>query len=274
MLTIGVNYSQMHDSSACIVRDGHLLFAVSEERLSRIKHDAAFPKRAIEACLEHAAASANDLDQVCFGWQPAGQLYRHDLKLYAAGRWPISYLNLVNSTRYFASMRHQRTGAIPFRRIFGDVHARMRFIDHHLAHAISAYAFSGFDEAAVVVMDGRGAWEATSVWHGKRGRLDHILTIPFPDSIGLFYSEFTQYLGFQRNSDEWKVMGLAPYGSPGVKLDAFIQPQAEPYRVIFKRLLGNGNGAFSGIEPLLGPARTPESEIDDRHKNISYAVQD
>ena len=101
------------------------------------------------------------------------------------------------------------------RRFLAQTKARMRFVDHHLAHALSAYSFSGFEDAAVVVMDGRGAWEATSIWHGRDGRLEHVLTIPFPDSVGYFYSEFTEYLGFQRNSDEWKVMGLAPYGKAG-----------------------------------------------------------
>jgi carbamoyltransferase len=274
MLTLGINYSQMHDSSACIVRDGVLLFAVAEERISRQKHDSRFPQLAIQACLEFARVRADQLDEVCFGWQTAGPVYRHDLKLYALGKWPITYLNVLNSTRHFASMWHQESGARRFAQHFGETKARMRFVDHHLAHAISAYAFSGFEDAAVVVMDGRGAWEATSIWHGSSGRLQHVLTIPFPDSVGLFYSEFTAYLGFQRNSDEWKVMGLAPYGEPGMKLDTFIDPHAEPYRVHAQKLFGNGNGSFSSLTPLLGPARAPESEIDARHKNIAYAVQD
>jgi len=274
MLTIGINYSQMHDSSACIVRDGHLLFAVAEERLSRVKHDARFPRLSIQACLEFAQAKPEQVSEVCFGWPPPGQLLAHDLKCYALGRRPLSYLNTLNSIRSFLSMWHQRGGGNPYTMHFGPTPARMRFVDHHLAHAISAYAFSGFEDAAVVVMDGRGAWEATSIWHGRDGRLEHILTIPFPDSVGFFYSEFTAYLGFQRNSDEWKVMGLAPYGEPGMKLESFIDPQAEPYRVHARRLFGNGNGSFSTLIPLLGPARTPESEIDARHKNIAYAVQD
>jgi carbamoyltransferase len=150
----------------------------------------------------------------------------------------------------------------------------MRFVDHHLAHAVSAYAYSGFDDAAVVVMDGRGAWEATSIWRGRDGRLDHVLTIPFPDSVGYFYSEFTEYLGFQRNSDEWKVMGLAPYGKPGVDLSVFIDPNAAPYRVHAKKLVANGAAPFATMTSLLGPPRVPESDIDDRHKNIAYAVQE
>src|SRR5713226_8012649 len=265
MLTLGINYSQMHDSSACIVRDGELLFAVAEERISRLKHDAGFPKNGIRACLDFAKVRAEQLDEVCFGWQTAGPVFRHDLKCYATGKIPVTYLSGLNSTLHFLSMWHQESGAKKFAQQFGPTLAKMRFVDHHLAHAISAYAYSGFDEAAVVVMDGRGAWEATSIWHGKDGKLEHAFTMPFPDSLGLFYSQFTGYLGFQPNSDEWKVMGLAPYGQPKIKLNAFIDTEASPYRVHAKRIFGNGREQFSDMRSALGPQRLPESEIDDRH---------
>jgi carbamoyltransferase len=273
MLVIGINYSQMHDSSACIVRDGELLFAVAEERISRVKHDARFPLQAIQACLDFAGAKAAEVDEVCLGWQRPGALFRHDLKCYATGRQPLTYLNLLNSARYYVSMRHQASGAKAFARRFGPTKAPVRFVDHHLAHAISAYGYSGFDDSAIVIMDGRGAWEATSIWHGCNGRIEHVLTIPFPNSIGGFYSAFTEYLGFVPNSDEWKVMGLAPYGQPGVNLDAFIDPEAAPYRVNAKRLNGGMTGISSGISAALGAPRAAESEIEDRHKNIAYAVQ-
>jgi carbamoyltransferase len=273
MLTLGINYSQMHDSSACIVRDGSLLFAVAEERLSRLKHDAGFPHMAIQACLDFAKATPEQLDEVCFGWPAPGLLFRHDLKCYATGRVPLTGESTLNSTKYFLSMWHQQGGAKRFTQRLGRVKARMRFVDHHHAHAISAYGYSGYDEAAVVVMDGRGAHEATSIWHGHGGRLDHVLTIPFPNSVGLFYSEFTEFLGFHRNSDEWKVMGLAPYGQPGVDLRPFIDAEASPYRVDTKRVIGNGSQPFSGMTPLLGAPRAAESGIDDRHKNIAFAVQ-
>lgn len=272
MITLGINYSQMHDSSACIVRDGELLFAVAEERISRLKHDARFPQLAVQACLDFAKISAAQVDEICFGWQNAGPVYRHDLALYATGRWPLNYLNVLNSTRHFLSMWHQQSGANPFQRSFGPTRARTRFVDHHFAHALSAYAYSGFDDSAVVVMDGRGAWEGTSIWHGHGGRLDHVLTINYPDSIGLFYSEFTGYLGFVRNSDEWKVMGLAPYGKPGVDLGKFIDVGAVPPRVHYRQLVTNE--MFANMVPLLGPPRVPESEISDHHKDIAFAVQD
>jgi len=204
VITLGVNYSQMHDSSACIVRDGELLFAVAEERLSRTKHDARFPQLAIQACLDFAKVRASDVDEVCFGWQPIGQLYRHDLGLYATARWPLTYLNFLNSSRNFLSMWHQQSGAAPFRRNFGAGKARFRFVDHHLAHALSAYAYSGFDDSAVVVMDGRGAWEATSIWRGHAGKLDHVATINWPDSLGLFYAQFTGFLGFVQTATNGK----------------------------------------------------------------------
>jgi carbamoyltransferase len=274
MITLGINYSQMHDSSACLVRDAELVFAVAEERISRAKHDARFPGNAIRACLEFARIKAEQLDEVCFGWQVAGAAFRHDLMCYASGKMPATYANGVNSTLHFMSMWHQGGGAKRFAQIFGATKARMRFVNHHLAHAMSAYPYSGFDDAAVIVMDGRGAWEATSIWHGRDGRLEHVLTIPFPDSVGYFYSEFTEYLGFQRNSDEWKVMGLAPYGKPGVDLREFIETEAAPYKVHARKLVANGAAPFAEMVRLFGPRRVPESEIDERHKDVAYAVQD
>jgi carbamoyltransferase len=274
MITLGLNYSQMHDSSACIVRDGDLLFAVAEERISRLKHDARFPQLAIQACLDFAKISPSQIDEVCFGWQTPSATFRHDLKLFATGRWPVGYFSVLNSSRQFLSMWHQGGGSRRFSRHFGPSRAQFRFVDHHFAHAISAYSYSGFDDAAIVVMDGRGAWEATSIWRGSKGRIAHLQTINWPDSLGLFYARFTEFLGFTPNADEWKVMGLAPYGEPGVNLRAFLEPEASPYKVHTDLLVGDGSGSFSGWPAALGSPRVPESEIDDCHKNIAFSVQD
>ena len=236
MLNLGINYSQMHDSSACIVRDGELLFAVAEERISRLKHDARFPQLAIQACLDFAKVPSAQVDEVCFGWQPAGPVYRHDLKLYASGKWPVSYMNLLNSSRHFLRMWHQESGAAPFRRIFGTGKAgKPRF--------------------------------------GKVGHIEHVLTLNWPDSLGLFYAEFTGFLGFVPNSDEWKVMGLAPYGQPGIDLSAYINPNDAPYRVFTRNLIGDSVG-YSHFASRLGAPREAESDISEQHKNIAFAVQD
>jgi predicted NodU family carbamoyl transferase len=101
MITLGVNYNRMHDSSACIVRDGELLFAVAEERLSRLKHDAGFPRLAIQACLEAARVRAEQLDEVCFGWTTSGPGFRHDLKCLATGGLPLTYGNVLTTTVHF-----------------------------------------------------------------------------------------------------------------------------------------------------------------------------
>jgi carbamoyltransferase len=274
MILVGINYSQMHDSSACIARNGEVLFAIAEERLSRVKHDARFPALAIRACLDFAGVRADELEFICQGWSPPRAGFLHDLSCYATGKQPVDSRALLNSTRHFLSMWHQKSGENRFQQAFGPSRTQFRLVDHHLAHAISAYAFSGFEDAAMLVIDGRGAWEATSIWCGRGGRLEHIETIPWPNSLGLFYAQFTQYLGFQPYSDEWKVMGLAPYGQPGVDLRGFVSPNQDPYRVAARLLIGKDSAPNAAIEARLGPSRAPEAEIEDRHKNIAYAVQD
>jgi carbamoyltransferase len=275
MISIGINYSQMHDSSACIARDGEVLFAVAEERLSRVKHDARFPVLAIRACLDFAGVRAEEVDFVCQGWPAPRVAYLHDLRSYSSGKQPVDSRALLNSTRHFASMWHQRSGENRFRQIFGRTpRTQFRLMEHHLAHAISAYAYSGFDDAAVLVIDGRGATEATSMWRGRDGRLEHVQTIPWPNSLGLFYAQFTHYLGFEPYSDEWKVMGLAPYGKPGVDLGEFISIDGDSYRVATRLLIGKESAPCAALEARLGPKRAPESEITDRHKDVAFAVQD
>jgi carbamoyltransferase len=263
----------MHDSSACIVRDGHILFAVAEERLSRLKHDARFPALSIEACLASAGVRADQLDFVCFGWPQAIEALKHDLKCMATGALPLNYVDLVSTLQRNLSATRKQNGKKQFLARF-PTKAQFRFVEHHLAHAISAYSYSGFDDAAVLVLDGRGAWEASSLWHGRDGRLEHAWTIPWPNSLGLFYAQFTQYLGFQPYSDEWKVMGLAPYGEPGINLREFIVPDDNPYKVSTRLLLADAPSSLAGITARLGPQREAESEIAPKHKNVAFAVQD
>ncbi len=274
MISIGINYSQMHDSSACITRDGEALFAIAEERLSRLKNDARFPELSIRACLDFTGVRPEELDYVCFGWPPIAASVRHDLKCMIAGSLPVDYVGVASLFRRYMSFTRQRNGERTFLERFAATKAKFRFVDHHLAHAISAYAFSGFDDAAVLVLDGRGAWEASSLWQGRDGKLEHVWTIPWPNSLGLFYAQFTYFLGFTPYSDEWKVMGLAPFGEPGINLRDFIIPDDNPYRVSVRRLLGTSAAPLDGIISRLGPKRAPESEIDAGHKNVAFAVQD
>ena len=271
MISLGISCNGSHDSAACIIQDGKILFGVAEERLSRRKHDGTYPWRAIQACLSQSGIAADAVDFACIDWPRPGENFRTDLRSVLRGDLPRSILR-----GSFATARKRRQSDNGFDILRAKVpgfKGRCFSVPHHLAHAISAYAYSGFSDASVVVIDGRGSWEATSIWHGRDGRLEHIHTIPFPNSLGQFYAGLTYQLGFEPYSDEWKVMGLAPYGKPGIRLDDAIQFQKAPYTVaarsVFDLLYGKGP-----IAARLGARREPESELLDKHKDLSFAVQD
>src|SRR5262249_31717738 len=119
------------------------------------------------------------------------------------------------------------------------------------------------------------AWEATSIWHGRGSKVNLIDMTQWPNSLGLFYAEFTSYLGFEKYQDEWKVMGLAPYGNKGVDLSDFITITDAGYAVNSRRLLAQVNGKDCvEIERRLGPRRRPDEELRDRHRDLAWAVQD
>jgi carbamoyltransferase len=270
MLTLGINYGS-HDSAAAIARDGEILFAAAEERLSRKKHDSGFPLHAIRACLVHAGVELADLDEVAFGWQQSSAVRTADMRDFFTGSHPMGWWAALRAQTVGRIEEYQRDGERLFRRHVGSPKNGIKRIDHHYAHALSAYPVSGFDEATVVVIDGRGAWEATSIWHGKGTELKLIDMVRWPNSIGLFYAQFTWWLGFERFQDEWKVMGLAPYGGPGVDLGSFITVSDERYSVNSRQLL---SGGVSGIEKELGRARKPDEPLLDRHRDVAWAVQD
>jgi carbamoyltransferase len=270
MLTLGINYGS-HDSAAAIARDGEILFASAEERLSRNKHDGGFPLRAIGACLTHAEAELADLDEVAFGWQSAAAIRSADLRNYLTGAHRVGWWGVLRAQTVSRIEDYQKDGERLFRRHVGSPRNGFKRIDHHYAHALSAYPISGFDEATVVIIDGRGAWEATSIWHGKGAELKLIEMIRWPNSIGLFYAQFTWWLGFERFQDEWKVMGLAPYGRPGIDLGTFISVSEDGHYSVNSQLLLDD---LSRIEKVLGPARKANEPLLDRHRDVAWAVQD
>jgi carbamoyltransferase len=274
MISLGINYSRMHDSAACLVEDGTVKFAIAEERLSRLKQDSSFPRRAIQACLKFVGISVTDLDYITQSWPKPGAVLRHDLKCMATGQVPMSFGRIKGALISATSNTLDRGGAVSFERGFGRCRAPFRFIDHHLAHAISGYSYSGFENSAILVIDGRGAWESTSLWHGVDGKLTKIWTLPWPNSLGLFYAYFTDLLGFTAYSDEWKVMGLAPYGIPGFDLKNFIVPRGDQYQVNSRGLLKFGFGSDNRSEGEFGLPRLPESPIEQRHKDIAFATQE
>jgi carbamoyltransferase len=215
MIILGIS-AYYHDSAAAILRDGEIIAAMQEERFSRKKHDSAFPHQAIKNCLEIANIKGSEIDFVAFYDKPFLKFERlletyiaFAPKGFASFRTAIPVWlkeKLFLKTLLCNELEGYDSGC--------DWAKKLRFSEHHLSHAASAYFPSPFDSAAILTMDGVGEWATTSVAVGNGHHLEIIKEIHFPHSLGLLYSAFTYYTGFRVNSGEYKVMGLAPYGVP------------------------------------------------------------
>jgi len=216
MNILGVS-AYYHDSAAALVNDGRIIAASQEERFSRKKHDARFPRSAVEYCLGEAGISIAEVDRIVF----------YDKPLIKFERLLETYLGFAPSglRSFLAAMpvwlKEKLYLKDLLRREFADVAGckprdlpKLLFTEHHQAHAASAFFPSPFERAAVLCMDGVGEWATTSVWRGEGADLHPQWEIDFPHSLGLLYSAFTYYTGFKVNSGEYKLMGLAPYGEP------------------------------------------------------------
>ena len=205
-----------HDSAAALLVDGRVVAAAQEERFSRRKGDARFPEAAVRFCLEHAGARLADLDLVAFYDKPFLKFERL-LETYLAfaprgfASFRLALPLWLREKLFQKSLLRRHLAAIDpdF-----DWRRRLAFSEHHLSHAASAFFPSPFSEAVVLTMDGVGEWATTSVALGRDNALAVVKELHFPHSLGLLYSAFTYYTGFKVNSGEYKLMGLAPYGTP------------------------------------------------------------
>jgi carbamoyltransferase len=271
MNIVGIGYS-LHESSACVVQDGQLRFACAEERLSGVKQDSSFPVRAIRAALDYCNLDEASVDHVAIGWSKPGSTSRHDLAMMLKRQFPASAVRLERSLLgWLKSMRHQG-GMVDFRRAFRSPRATFHFVDHHLAHALSAYCLSGFSDAAILVIDGRGASEATTLWHGANGSVRLLEKYEFPNSLGVFYAGVTEALGFKPLSDEWKVMGLASYGEPRIDLSELIQVLPEGYNVAGRKFFGPRDGITPALRKLLGPPHSLD-DLTQADKDLARSAQ-
>jgi carbamoyltransferase len=255
-----------HDAAAALLRDGELIAASEEERFSRVKHDFGYPGLAVEFCLKKAGIEAGDLDYVVFYEKPflkferilttVLQTFPGSLKVFQE-----AMINWFGDKLWVKAIIHKRLG-IPLEKIL--------FVEHHMSHAASAYFSSPFDEAAILTVDGVGEWATTTMGQAR----GHDITLEreqrFPHSLGLLYSAFTAYLGFEVNEGEYKVMGMAPYGEP-----KYVDE-------VWKTVRRKGEGSFSldmdyfsfhrsatksfsdTLVDLLGPSREPESKFFTR----------
>ncbi len=199
-----------HDAAAALVADGRLVAAVEEERFSRKKHDSSFPAGAIEYCLEAGGISTHDLDHVVFYEKPFLKFER--ILMTAMQGYPRAWRSFTDSMTTWMSDKLWVRDHI--REHLGIDRSKLLFVDHHGSHAASAFYPSRFDKAAILTVDGVGEWTTTSFGVGDGEKIRLLREIRFPHSLGLLYSVFTAFLGFEVNEGEYKVMGMAPYGQP------------------------------------------------------------
>ncbi len=199
-----------HDASACLLVDGKLVAAAEEERFTRIKHDFSFPDNAIRFCLEQGGIEGRDLDYVVFFEKPFVKFER--LIKTAVSGFPKTYMQFAQSMRTWLFDKLWIKSHIESS--LGIDRKRILFSDHHMSHAASAYFCSPFEKSAVLTFDGVGEWATATMGIGDGSSLTIKRELRFPHSLGLLYSAFTAFLGFEVNEGEYKVMGMAPYGTP------------------------------------------------------------
>jgi carbamoyltransferase len=272
-----------HDSAAALLCDGDIACAAQEERFTRKKHDAAFPKQAIAWCLDKAGVQLDQVEHVVFYDKPLVKFERL-LETYLATApkglrsFAMSMPIWLKEKLYLKKVLKQELAALG--RLDEKSLPPLRFAEHHQSHAASAFFPSPFDRAAVLCMDGVGEWATTSAWLGEGNRLTPQWEIDFPHSLGLLYSAFTYFTGFKVNSGEYKLMGLAPYGEPRyvkVILDRLLDLKADgTFRLdmdFFDYATGlrMTNDRFAGL--FDGPARTPESPVTQREMDLAASIQ-
>src|SRR5918996_4116358 len=211
MIIVGIN-AYHGDVSGVVLRDGELVAAVEEERFRRVKHWAGFPRESIRACLDIAGVAPQEVDHFAVSRDPRANLLRKALfTLWNRPSPGLVWDRMKNSShvRDVASTLGQELGIMT-----EEITAKMHWVEHHPAHLASAFFVSPFDEAAVCAIDGFGDFVSTSWAVGRGSRLEVLERVYFPHSLGLVYLAITQFLGFPKYGDEYKVMGLAPYGEP------------------------------------------------------------
>jgi carbamoyltransferase len=266
-----------HDSAAALVIDGRIVAAAQEERFTRKKHDADFPRRAVAYCLAEAGIGIGQLDYAAFYEKPLTKFERL-LETYLAFA-PAGFRSFRLAMPVWLKDKLYLRRLIR-RELSAPKKLPLVFLDHHESHAASAFFPSPFEEAAILTLDGVGEWSTTTTGVGRGKRIELHRHIRFPHSLGLLYSAFTYYCGFKVNSGEYKLMGLAPYGKP-VYRDAIlkhlvdIKPDGSFWLDMsyfnYCQGLTMTNGRFDAL--FGGPPRRPESDLVQRHMDLAASIQ-
>jgi carbamoyltransferase len=287
MIILGIN-AYHANASAAIVADGRLLAAVEEERLNRVKYAAGLPARAVQYCLDQAGVKLAEVDHIAIPRDPRARLAT---KLRFAMRMPRFAFERARVMARFAGIREDLASA--FEIAPESIRAQFHRIEHHTAHLASAYFVSPYERAAVLSADGLGDF-ASSMWAVGEGQRMRILgEITFPHSLGMYYTALTQYLGFWKFGDEYKVMGLAAYGQPEFLEEFRRIVRADgplSFRLGLEYFTHQNQGAemswrdasqtpvlgrlFSTyLEKRLGPTRKAEEPLEQRHHNLAASMQ-
>ena len=282
MIILGIN-AYHGDSSACLVKDGKLVAAVEEERFRRVKHWAGFPSMSINYCIDAAGVALPDVDYIAINTDPKANLLR---KIgFAVKKRPELGLILdrIRNAKERISMEDELVGIFPRQ----TINAKFIYVEHHLAHLASCYMVSPYEKAITVSVDGFGDFSSAAWGVGDAHEIKIDDKIYFPHSLGIFYQALTQYLGFPHYGDEYKVMGLAPYGEPTyieqmrkivllnddgsfkLNLDYFRHHQE---KIDYEWDNGSphvGTLFSDSLEELLGSKRAKEDVLEQKHKDIT-----
>jgi carbamoyltransferase len=271
-----------HDPSAALFENGELVYAIEEERLSRQKHAVgAFPRNAIQACLDHRELVVEDLDEIVLPYDPSLQwkiLPHYVRTALSVESWLQRFVSLGNTL-----VTQVRGQVYPTRQIknklesIGTPVPPIKTRPHHACHAASAFHPSEFDEALVLTIDAKGEYDATVVWHGTPDGLTRVRTYDHPNSLGLFFAIITEYLGFRMFNGEGKVMGLAPYGRPNRSIESALRDVIETGVDYDVTDLTNQWGTAAGVEQLEDlferPRRNTPGEFSQWEKDLAFTAQ-
>lgn len=272
-----------HDSAAALIIDGEIVAAVQEERFTRKKHDASFPAHAIQYCFTEAAIELADVDFITFYDKPLIKFERL-LETYLAFA-PRGFKSFINAMPIWLKEKlflkdMLKTELSELSGLSKEELPPILFNEHHKSHAASAFYASPFEQAAVLCLDGVGEWATSSVWLGNNNKLKPLWELDFPHSLGLLYSAFTYYTGFRVNSGEYKLMGLAPYGTPeyvDLILDNLIDLKEDGTFRLDMSYFDFATGLTmtnSKFDQLFGaPACAPDSTVTQREMNLARSIQ-
>src|SRR4029077_18378884 len=285
MNVLGLN-AYRGDAAACLFVDGKLVAAAEEERFRRIKHWAGLPTNAINYVLEEGKISLREVDHIAINRKPGVNNLRRLGFVLTHWSHPKLMAQKIRNIRSAASVQ-----ATLKANYCVEIKAQLHYVEHHLAHLASAYLVSGFTEAACISIDGFGDFASTAIGCGSGKELTISNRVYFPHSLGIFYSALTQFIGFPNYGDEYKVMGLAPYGEPTYVEQLRDVLQIQPngtFRLnlkYFRHHTDNVSYSWNDCAPevgrlyrsnladLLGPPRVAGDPLEQRHKDIARSVQ-